>query len=64
MAGGFLYRDSNQYAELCDSKARSGNKLHFHFNAVLTAINIDKIENWLSVPMSKENSSPRMILKQ
>ena len=45
----FLYRDSKQFTGLCDSQARSINKLHFHFNASLTAINIAKVENWLSI---------------
>jgi hypothetical protein len=45
----FLYRDSKQFTGLCDSQARSINKLHFHFNASLTAINIAKAENWLSI---------------
>lgn len=45
----FLYRDSKQFTGLCDSQARSINKLHFHFNTSLTAINIAKVENWLSI---------------
>jgi len=31
----FLYRDGKQHTGLCDSQARSENKLHFHFNAAL-----------------------------
>ena len=46
----FLYRDGKQFTGLCDSQARSENKLHFHFNAALTAINIAKVKHWLSVP--------------
>lgn len=46
----FLYRDAKQYTGLNDSQARSENKLNFHFNAALTAINIAKVEHWLSVP--------------
>ena len=46
----FLYRDGKQYTGLTDSQARSQNKLNFHFNAALTAINIAKVEHWLSVP--------------
>jgi hypothetical protein len=46
----FLYRDGKQFTGLNDSQARSENKLHFHFNASLTAINIAKIEHWLSLP--------------
>lgn len=46
----FLYRDGKQHTGLTDSQARSENKLNFHFNAALTAINIAKVEHWLSTP--------------
>lgn len=46
----FLYRDSKQFTGLCDVQARGENKLNFHFNASLTAINIAKVEHWLSIP--------------
>jgi hypothetical protein len=46
----FLYRDGKQHTGLNDSQARSENKLNFHFNAALTAINIAKVEHWLSTP--------------
>jgi len=46
----FLYRDGKQFTGLNDSQARSENKLNFHFNAALTAINIAKVKHWLSVP--------------
>ncbi len=46
----FLYRDAKQSTGLNDSQARSKNKLDFHFNAALTAINIAKVEHWLSQP--------------
>lgn len=46
----FLYRDGKQFTGLCDVQARGKNKLDFHFNASLTAINIAKVEHWLSVP--------------
>ena len=49
----FLYRDGKQHTGLNDCQARSENKLHFHFNASLTAINLAKVEHWLSIP--KEN---------
>lgn len=52
----FLYRDSKQHTGLNDSQARSKNKLHFHFNASLTAINIAKVEHWLSIPKEKRES--------
>jgi len=43
----FLYRDAKQHTGLNDCQARSENKLHFHFNAALTGINIAKIQHWL-----------------
>jgi hypothetical protein len=46
----FLYRDGKQFTGLCDVQARGGNKLNFHFNASLTAINIAKVEEWLCIP--------------
>ncbi len=46
----FLYRDGKQHTGLTDSQARSENKLNFQFNAALTAINIAKVEHWLSIP--------------
>jgi hypothetical protein len=46
----FLYRDGKQHTGLNDCQARSENKLYFHFNASLTAINLAKVEYWLSVP--------------
>jgi len=46
----FLYRDGKQHIGLTDSQARSENKLNFQFNAALTAINIAKVEHWLSIP--------------
>ncbi len=52
----FLYRDGKQHTGLNDCQARSENKLHFHFNASLTAINLAKVEYWLSIP--KEERGP------
>lgn len=46
----FLYRDAKQHTGLNDVQARSENKLNFHFNASLTAINIAKVIHWLSIP--------------
>jgi hypothetical protein len=46
----FVYRDAKQHTGLEDCQARSMNKLNFHFNASLTAVNIAKIEHWLKEP--------------
>jgi len=43
----FLYRDAKQHTGLTDCQARSENKLDFHFNASLTAVNLAKFD-WLS----------------
>lgn len=39
----FLYRDAKQYTGLEHCQARDEKKLHFHFNASLTAISLGKI---------------------
>jgi hypothetical protein len=51
----FLYRDAKQHCGLEDCQARSKNKLNFHFNAALTAVNIAKI-HWLDT--RKSNAPP------
>ena len=43
----FLYRDAKQFTGLTNCQARSENKLDFHFNATLTAVNLAK-QDWLS----------------
>jgi hypothetical protein len=43
----FLYRDAKQFTGLTNCQARSENKLDFHFNAALTAINLAK-QDWLA----------------
>lgn len=40
----FLFRDAKQHAGLNHCQARSENKLHFHFNASLTAVGLAKAE--------------------
>jgi hypothetical protein len=52
----FLYRDGKQHSGLNDCQARSENKLHFHFNASLTAVNLAKAEHWLSVPKQERGA--------
>lgn len=43
----FLIRDAKQFTGLQDCQARSTNKIEYHANVALTAINIAKIEHWL-----------------
>jgi hypothetical protein len=52
----FLYRDGKQFTGFDNSQSRSQNKMNFHFNTSLTAINIAKIEHWLSVPKDQRKS--------
>lgn len=52
----FLYRDGKQFTGLCHVQARGKNKLGFHFNASLTAINIAKVEDWLSIPKEERKA--------
>jgi len=52
----FLYRDGKQHTGLNDCQARSENKLHFHFNASLTAINLAKVEHWLVIPKEERGA--------
>lgn len=40
----FIFRDAKQFTGLCDCQARDADRLHFHFNASLTALNIAKGE--------------------
>lgn len=49
----FLYRDAKQHCGLTNCQARSENKLNFHFNAALTAVNLAKIE-WLNTKTSAD----------
>ena len=40
----FLFRDAKQFTGLTDCQARSHAKLHFHFNASLSAVTLAKLE--------------------
>lgn len=40
----FIFRDSKQHAGLCDVQARDQDKLNFHFNAALTALNLARLK--------------------
>lgn len=51
----FLYRDAKQFTGLNDCEARSENKLSFHWNMALTAVNVAKISNWIS----KKDNNPK-----
>lgn len=49
----FLYRDAKQHTGLSNCQARDENKLYFHFNASLTAINLANVVHWFSIPKEK-----------
>ncbi|WP_353736544.1 MULTISPECIES: transposase [Bacteroides] len=40
----FCYRDGKQFIGLTDCQSRDLNKLHFHFNASLTSVNLAKVK--------------------
>jgi hypothetical protein len=40
----FIFRDAKQFTGLADCQARDADRLHFHFNASLTALNLAKSE--------------------
>ncbi len=44
----FLFRDAKQFAGLTDCQARNQASLDFHFNAALTALNLAKVDAYLS----------------
>jgi hypothetical protein len=52
----FLIRDAKQYAGLEDCQARDEQKLHTHFNIVLTVVSIAKAAYYLSVPKEQRTS--------
>jgi len=52
----FVFRDAKQFTGLSQCQARSENKLHFHFNASLSAVNIAKATQYLN--QAKEQRKP------
>ena len=52
----FLLRDAKQFTGLQHCQARSQNKIEFHWNTALTAVNVAKVEHYLNVPKEKRNS--------
>lgn len=45
----FIYRDAKQFTALNNCQARDEEKLNFHFNISLTAVNVAKVVHWLSI---------------
>lgn len=52
----FVYRDAKQHTSLTSCQARNKEKLYFHFNMSLTAVNVTKIVHWYSIPIEKRKS--------
>ena len=52
----FVYRDAKQHTSLTSCQARNKEKLDFHFNMSLTAVNVAKIVHWYSIPIEKRKS--------
>lgn len=51
----FLFRDAKQFAGLTHCQARSEKKLHFHFNASLTAVSVAKVAHFFD---TTKNTTP------
>lgn len=52
----FLFRDAKQFTGLTQCQARSESKMHFHFNASLTAVSIAKATYFLKDRKAKTES--------
>ena len=52
----FVYRDAKQDTSLTSCQARKKEKLYFHFNMSLTAVNVAKIVYWYSMPIETRKS--------
>lgn len=49
----FLIRDAKQFTGLTHCQARGQNKMEFHWNMSLTAVNLVKATQWLNIPKEK-----------
>ena len=54
----FLFRDAKQHTGLTHCQARSENKLYFHFNIALTAVNVAKSAHWIPLPKDENGQKP------
>ena len=60
----FLFRDAKQFTGLCHCQARDENKLDFHFNMSLSAINIARAAQKLNPDIKSMNSLVRKAYNQ
>jgi hypothetical protein len=54
----FIFRDAKQFTGLCDAQTRKLERLDYHFNASLTALNLAKYEDQLQQGNPQEPSEP------
>lgn len=54
----FIFRDAKQFTGLCDAQTRKVERLDYHFNASLTALNLAKYEDQLQQSNPQEHSEP------
>jgi hypothetical protein len=54
----FIFRDAKQFTGLCDAQTRKLERLDYHFNASLTALNLAKYEDQLQQSNPQEPSEP------
>lgn len=52
----FLIRDAKQFTGLNHCQARSINKLEFHWNCSLTAVNVAKVQHWLCLSQQERKA--------
>lgn len=52
----FLFRDAKQHTGLTHCQARSENKLYFHYNTALSAVNIAKAAHYLNLPLTERKA--------
>lgn len=52
----FLFRDAKQHTGLTHCQARSENKLYFHFNTALSAVNIAKAAHYINLPLTERKA--------
>jgi len=53
----FIFRDAKQFTGLCDAQTRDAQRLDFHFNASLTALNLAKYEDQCRHPARSDAPS-------
>lgn len=49
----FIYRDAKQFTALNNCQARDKEKINFHLNMALSAVNVAKVVHWYSIPIQE-----------